>query len=75
MRARGKILGLVPSGVQASNLERARGSSCNAGDERFLAPVIFGAGFTVNPGSAPHHIFRALRLALIPWWLRVTRRG
>ena len=75
MRARGKILGLVPSGLQASNLERARGRFCNAGDERFLTPVIFGAHFTVNPGSAPYHIFRGLLLALIPWWLRATRRG
>ncbi len=75
MRARGKILGLVPSGLQASNLERARGRFCNAGDERFLVPVIFGAGFTVNPGSAPHYIFSEFLLALIPWWLCVTRRG
>ena len=70
----GKVLGLVPYDFRTPSLERARETFWNAKDERFLVPIFFGVGWTVNLRSAPRHPFQALLFAaLVAWRLRVRR--
>jgi uncharacterized membrane protein len=46
----------------------------NREDERFLVPISFGVGWSVNLRSAPRHPLQALLLAaLILWRLRARR--
>lgn len=72
----GRILGLVPYDLRAPSLERVRDRLWNERDERFLVPIIFGVGWTLNLRSAPRHPFQALLVAaVILWRLRARRRG
>ena len=76
MRSRGKSFGLVPYDFRSPSLARARQTFWNARDQRFLVPVFFGIGWTVNLKSVSRHPLRALLLtALIVWRLRVTRNS
>ena len=76
MVSRIKSFGLVPYDFRSPSLARARQTFWNARDERFLVPIFFGMGRTVNLKSAPRHPLRALLLkALIVWRLRVTRNS
>ena len=72
----GKIFGLVPYDFRAPSLQRARNRLWNESDRRFLVPIVFGVGWTLNLRSAPHHPFQALLVAaVILWRLRARRRG
>ena len=76
MRSHGKIFGFVPYDFRAPSLQRARERFWNEGDERFLVPVVFGVGWTLNLRSAPRHPFQALLVAaVILWRWRARRRG
>ncbi len=75
VRSHGKIFGLVPYDLRPPTLERARRTFWNAGDSRFLVSTFFGAGWTANLRSAPHHPLQALLLAaFLLWWLPAGRR-
>ena len=74
MRSHGKIFGLVPHDFRPPSLARLRRTLWNRGDERFLVPIFFGVGWSVNLRSAPRHPLQALLLAaLILWRLRARR--
>ncbi|MCA1738056.1 MAG: hypothetical protein LC740_04265, partial [Actinobacteria bacterium] len=71
----GKIFGLVPYDFRTPSLERARRRLWNERDECFLAPTVFGIGWTLNFKSAPRHRLQALLVAaLIVWRWRARRR-
>ncbi|MDQ3638909.1 MAG: hypothetical protein M3426_13105 [Actinomycetota bacterium] len=75
----GKIFGLLPYDFGPPTLACLRRTLWNRGDERFLVPISFGVGWSVNLRSAPRHPLQALLLAaLILWRLRArqdTERG
>ncbi len=75
----GKIFRLLPYDFRPLTLARLRRTLWNREDERFLVPISFGVGWSVNLRSAPPHPLQALLLAaLILWRLRarqVTERG
>lgn len=74
MRSHGKIFGLLPYDFRPPTLARLRRTLWNKGDERFLVPIFFGAGWSVSLRSVPHHPLQALLLAaLILWRLRARR--
>ena len=70
----GKILGLLPYDFRPSTLPRFRWTLPNRGDERFLIPIFFGVGWSVNLRSAPRHPLHALLLAAPILWRLRTRR-
>jgi hypothetical protein len=70
----GKIFGLLPYDFKPPTFAHLRRTLWNRGDERFLVPTSFGAGWSVNLSSAPRHPLQALLLvALILWRLRARR--
>ena len=70
----GKIFGLLPYDFGPPTLACLRRTLWNRGDERFLVPISFGVGWSVNLRSAPRHPLQALLLAaLILWRLRARR--
>jgi hypothetical protein len=64
----GKIFGHLPYGFRAPTLARLRRTLWNRGDERFLVPIFFGVGWSVNLRSAPRHPLQALVLAALILW-------
>lgn len=76
MRSHGKIIGLVPYDFRVPSFGRAHERLWNPGDERFLVPVTFGVGWTLNLGSAPRHPLQAILVAaLVVWRWRAGWRG
>ncbi len=75
----GKIFGLLPYDFGPPTLACLRRTLWNRGDERFLVPISFGVGWSMNLRNAPRHPLQALLLAaLILWRLRArqdTERG
>ena len=72
----GKIFGLLPYDFRPLTLACLRRTLWNRGDERFLVPIIFGVGWSVNLRSAPRHPLQALLLAaLILLPLRARRHS
>ena len=70
----GKILGLLPYDFRPSTLPPFRRTLPNRGDERFLIPIFFGVGWSVNLRCAARHPLQVLLLAaLILWRLGVRR--
>jgi hypothetical protein len=70
----GKIFRLLPYDFKPPTLTSLRRRLWNTGDERFLVPIFFGVGWSVNVRSAPRHPLQALLLAaLILWRLRDRR--
>ncbi|CAN5154065.1 hypothetical protein BH24ACT19_BH24ACT19_19760 [soil metagenome] len=75
MAPHGKIFGLVPYDLRTPSLARLRRTLWNARERRFLVPIFFGVGWTVNLRSAHRHPLQALLLAGLIWRLRSGRRG
>ena len=70
-KSHGKIFGLVPYDFRTPTLARARETFWNVGDHRFLIPIFFSVGWTVNLRSGPRHPWQALLLAaFVVWRLR-----
>ncbi len=74
VRSHGKLFGLLPYDFRPPTLTRLRRTVWNRGDERFIVPIFFGVGWSVNLRSAPGHPLQVLLLAaLILWRLRARR--
>ena len=70
----GKIFGLLSYDNRSPALSRLRRTLPNRGDERFLVPIFFGVGWSVNLRSVPRHPLQALLLAALKLWRLRTRR-
>ena len=70
----GKIFGLLPYDFRPPTLTQLRRTLPNRGDERFLVPIFFGVGRSINVRSVPRRPLQALLLdALTLWRLRARR--
>jgi hypothetical protein len=70
----GKLFGLLPYDFRPPTLTRLRRKLWNREDERFIVPIFFGIGWSVNLRHAPRHPLQALLLAALILWRLRTRR-